>query len=284
MSKFRATVGLEKTYITHKTHVFATYWWATRAILVLQVFLAYTWWVTKVFILHYKKKKHSCAACQTQGGIFTVCQLCLYEQCTIFILGKKITTTAVWVEVFALMVTLSRILLARLAKKHDNEIFIPNILINVTFQDNLRCLFGFLKYKNQKQTSHEKKDPKSVSLSLYKLQQAATRWGFKKKKKTNFFFNVKMMSACLEFHPWEKIQPRWHWSQLVMLNCLPLFVFVHFQFELVRFDDAVLVAVLVVEHVLHHLVHAQARLDATFALCHLQLDELAKLSPTQHDT
>lgn len=92
------------------------------------------------------------------------------------------------------------------------------------------------------------------------------------------------LSACLEFHPWEKIQQHWHWSQLVVLNCLPLFVFVHFQFELLGFDDAVVVAVLVVEHVLHHRLHAQARLDATFALCHLQLDELPKLSPTQHNT
>lgn len=70
-------------------------------------------------------------------------------------------------------------------------------------------------------------------------------------------------------------------SQLLVPNRLPFLVLVHFQFELLGLDQAVLIPVLVVEHVLHDLLHSQSGPYATFALRDLQLDELPKLEAKQ---
>lgn len=66
-------------------------------------------------------------------------------------------------------------------------------------------------------------------------------------------------------------------SQLLVPHCVPLLVFIHFQFEFVRCDHSVLISVLVFEHVGNNLLHGQAGLRATFPLGHLQLDELPEL-------
>lgn len=66
-------------------------------------------------------------------------------------------------------------------------------------------------------------------------------------------------------------------SQLLVPCLFPLFVLVHFKFQLVGCDHAVFISVLVLEHVGDDLLHGQPGLYATFALCHLQLDELRKL-------
>lgn len=66
-------------------------------------------------------------------------------------------------------------------------------------------------------------------------------------------------------------------SQLLVPCLFPLFVLIHFKFQLVGCDHAVFISVLVLEHVGDYLLHGQPGLYATFALCHLQLDELRKL-------
>lgn len=66
-------------------------------------------------------------------------------------------------------------------------------------------------------------------------------------------------------------------SQLLVPCLFPLFVLIHFKFQLVGCDHAVFISVLVLEHVGDDLLHGQPGLYATFALCHLQLDELRKL-------
>lgn len=66
-------------------------------------------------------------------------------------------------------------------------------------------------------------------------------------------------------------------SQLLVPCLFPLFVLIHFKFQLVGCDHTVFISVLVLEHVGDHLLHGQPGLYATFALCHLQLDELRKL-------
>lgn len=62
---------------------------------------------------------------------------------------------------------------------------------------------------------------------------------------------------------------------------LPFFVLVHLQFEFVGRDDSVFISVLVVEHVGDNLLHDLSGLYASFALSHLQLDELPKLKMCQ---
>lgn len=66
-------------------------------------------------------------------------------------------------------------------------------------------------------------------------------------------------------------------SQLLVPCLFPLFVLIHFKFQLVGCDHAVFISVLVLEHVGDDLLHGQPGLYATFALCHLQLNELRKL-------
>ena len=68
-----------------------------------------------------------------------------------------------------------------------------------------------------------------------------------------------------------------HASQLCVLGGLPLLVLLHLQLQLVGGDQTVVVPVLVLEHVCDDLLWVHARLHATFALCHLQLDELSEL-------
>lgn len=85
---------------------------------------------------------------------------------------------------------------------------------------------------------------------------------------------------CWAFIPERKRQHS-NSSQLLVPNRLPFLVLVHFQFELLGLDEAVLIPVLVVEHVLHDLLHGQSGPYATFALRDLQLDELPELEAKQ---
>lgn len=88
-------------------------------------------------------------------------------------------------------------------------------------------------------------------------------------KKSLVFWFFKALS------PWESTTASS--SQLLVPHCVPLLVFIHFQFEFVGCDHSVLVSVLVFEHVGDDLLHGQAGLRATFPLGHLQLDELPEL-------
>lgn len=84
------------------------------------------------------------------------------------------------------------------------------------------------------------------------------------------------MLVCWAFVPERKRQHS-NSSQLLVPNRLPFLVLVHFEFELLRLDEAVLIPVLVVEHVLHDILHGQSGPYATFALRDLQFDELPEL-------
>ena len=68
-----------------------------------------------------------------------------------------------------------------------------------------------------------------------------------------------------------------HASQLCVFGGLALLVLLHLQLQLVGGDQTVVVPVLVLEHVCDDLLWVHAGLHATFALCHLQLDELSEL-------
>ena len=68
-----------------------------------------------------------------------------------------------------------------------------------------------------------------------------------------------------------------HASQLGVLGGLSLLVLLHLQLQLIGGDQSVVVPVLVLEHVGDDLLWVHAGLHATFALCHLQLDELSEL-------
>lgn len=57
----------------------------------------------------------------------------------------------------------------------------------------------------------------------------------------------------------------------------PLLVFVRFQLELVGGDLAILVAILILEHVSYGFLRILARQEAAFALTDLSLDEGGKL-------
>lgn len=57
----------------------------------------------------------------------------------------------------------------------------------------------------------------------------------------------------------------------------PLLVFVRFQLELIGGDLAILVAILILEHVSYGFLRILARQEAAFALTDLSLDEGGKL-------
>lgn len=111
-------------------------------------------------------------------------------------------------------------------------------------------------------------------------------WGKKRKKKketsliTSLFFGFWKVLVCWAFIP-ERKRRHSNSSQLLVPNRLPFLVLVHFQFELLGLDEAVSIPVLVVEHVLHDILHGQSGPYATFALRDLQLDELPELEAKQ---
>lgn len=98
-----------------------------------------------------------------------------------------------------------------------------------------------------------------------------------KKSLVACFLVVAFFLYCVGGLSLREIQTLLSSSQLLMPCLFPLIVLIHFKFQLVGCDHAVFISVLVLEHVDDDLLHGQPGLYATFALCHLQLDELRKL-------
>lgn len=130
------------------------------------------------------------------------------------------------------------------------------------------CLV-FWNTKITKQTFNTKLHTKSICLLKKKPVQLSIKpWYCMGKVSCCLFCKV------LGFIP----EREWrHSSSSQLLVPHPFLVFIYFQFEFFGLDHSVFISVLVSEHVVNNLLHGQPGPYTTFALCHLQLDELPEL-------